>query len=410
VSIAARRPIDPRVQALVRAQLSRRSVLLGAAGLATLAACGTGASTPSGSGGGTASGPAKPSPATDRSATDKVVNWANWTLYLDYDEDTKKYPTLEAFQKKTGIKATYAEDIDDNDTYYGKIQNQLRNGQDIGKDIIVFTDWMAGRCIRAGYAQQLDAAAMPNTKNLIASQREVDYDPGRKFSYPWQGVYGVLAWNKEKVPGGLRTVDDLWKPELKGRVEVLSEMRDTVGLIMLDQGVDITTQFSADQFNAAIDVLGKQISDGQIRQVKGNSYKEDLISGDALAVIGWSGDIFQINAENGDKWGYALPEAGGTIAFDNLLVPVGSPHKANAEKLIDYYYDPQVAAEVAAYVNYVCPVEGAQQAMEKIDPELAKSPWIFPTAADGAKAKAFRTLTPDEETSYNEAFQKVIGN
>ena len=408
------RPIDPRVQALVRAQLrtqlSRRSVLLGAAGMAALAACGTGSSTPSGTGGGGSTGPAKPSPAADRSATQKVVNWANWTLYLDYDEDTKKYPTLEAFQKKTGIKATYAEDIDDNDTYYGKIQNQLRSGQDIGKDVIVFTDWMAGRCIRAGYVQQLDPAAMPNTKNLIATQRDVDYDPGRKYSYPWQGVYGVLAWNKEKVPGGMRSVSDLWKPELKGRVEVLSEMRDTVGLIMLEQGVDITKQFSADQFNNAIDVLQKQISDGQIRQVKGNSYKEDLISGDALAVIGWSGDIFQINAENGDKWGYALPDAGGTVAFDNLLVPVGSPHKANAEKLIDYYYDPEVAAEVAAYVNYICPVDGAQQAMEKIDPDLAKSPWIFPTAADEAKAKTFRTLSPDEETSFTEAFQKVIGN
>jgi spermidine/putrescine transport system substrate-binding protein len=406
----ARRPIDPRVQALVRARLSRRSVLLGAAGLAGLAACGTGSSTPSGSGGGSSTGPAKPSPAADRSATDKVVNWANWTLYLDYDEDTKKYPTLEAFQKKTGIKATYAEDIDDNDTYYGKIQNQLRNGQDIGKDVIVFTDWMAGRCIRAGYAQQLDSAAMPNVKNLIASQRDVDYDPGRKYSLPWQGVYGVLAWNKEKVPGGLRSVSDLWKPELKGRVEVLSEMRDTVGLIMLEQGVDITKNFSADQFNNAIDVLQKQISGGQIRQVKGNSYKEDLISGDALAVIGWSGDIFQINAENGDKWGYVLPDAGGTVAFDNMLVPVGSPHKANAEKLIDYYYDPQVAAEVAAYVNYICPVEGAQQAMEKIDPDLAESPWIFPTAADQTKAKTFRTLSPDEETSFSESFQKVIGN
>jgi spermidine/putrescine transport system substrate-binding protein len=402
------RPIDPRVQALVRASLSRRSVLLGAAGLAALAACGTGSDTPSGSGGST--GPAKPSPAADKSATDKVVNWANWTLYLDYDEETKKYPTLEAFQKTTGIKATYAEDIDDNDTYFGKIQSQLRNGQDIGKDIIVFTDWMAGRCVRSGYAQQLDPAAMPNTKNLIAAQRDVDYDQGRKYSYPWQGVYGVLAWNKEKVPGGLKNVSDLWKPELKGRVEVLSEMRDTTGLIMLEQGVDISKQFSADQFNNAIDVLQKQISDGQIRQVKGNSYKEDLISGDALAVIGWSGDIFQINAENGDKWGFTLPEAGGTIAFDNLLVPVGSPHKANAEKLINYYYDPVVAAKVADWVNYVCPVEGAQEAMEKIDPDLVDSPWIFPTAADEAKSKAFRTLTPDEETSFNEAFQKVIGN
>ena len=406
------RPLDPRVRQLVEATVSRRSVLLGAAGLAALTACGTGSSssTPPAAGGSAASGPAKPSPAADLSATQKEVDWANWTLYLDYDEDTKKYPTLEAFQRKTGLKATYAEDIDDNDTYYGKIQSQLRAGKDIGKDVVVFTDWMAGRCIRAGYAQELDPAAVPNAKNLVSSQKDVDYDPGRKYSLPWQGIYGVLAWNKEKVPGGLKNVSDLWKPELKGRVEVLSEMRDTMGMIMLEQGVDITSKFTADQFQAAIEVLEKQITSGQIRQVKGNSYKEDLISGDALAVMGWSGDLFQLNAENDDKWGFVLPEAGSTVAFDNLMIPVGSPHKANAEKLIDYYYDPQVAAEVAAYVNYICPVEGAQAAMEKIDPELADSPWIFPTSADQAKAKAFRSLTPDEETSFSESFQKVIGN
>ena len=405
----ARRPLDPRVQALVQAKLSRRSVLLGAAGLATMAACGTGSSTPSGGGGG-GTAAAKPSPAADKSATDKVVNWANWTLYLDYDDKTKKYPTLEAFQKQTGIKATYAEDIDDNDTYYGKIQSQLRNGQDIGKDVIVFTDWMAARCIRSGFVQQLDQSQMPNTKNLIPALQNVDFDPGRKYSMTWQSGFGVLAWNKEKVPGGLKSVSDLWKPELKGRVEVLSEMRDTIGLIMLEQGVDISKNFTSAQYESAVDELQKHIADGQIRQVKGNSYKEDLISGDALAVIGWSGDIFQINAENGDKWGLALPDAGGTLWSDNLLVPIGSPHKANAEKLINYYYDPKVAATVEAYVNYICPVQGAKAEMEKIDPELAASPWIFPDDATLAKAKVFRTLTPDEETQYSESFQKVIGN
>ena len=404
------RPLDPRVRSLIEAQISRRSVLLGAAGLTALAACGTGG-TPSGGGAtATATGPAKPRPAADRSATEKVVNWANWTLYLDYDEDTKKYPTLEAFQKKSGIKATYAEDIDDNDTYYGKIAGQLRNGQDIGKDVIVFTDWMASRCIRAGYAQELNQENLPNAKNILSDLKDVDFDPGRKHSLTWQSGFGVLAWNKEKVPGGLKNVADLWKPELKGRVEVLSEMRDTMGLIMLEQGVDVSKQFTQDQFQKGIDELDKHISSGQIRQVKGNSYKEDLISGDALAVIGWSGDIFQINAENGDKWGFTLPEAGGTLWSDNLLVPVGSPHKTNAEKLMDYYYDPAVAAKVAEWVNYVCPVQGAKAEMEKLDPDLADSPWIFPDEQILAKAKVFRTLTADEETKYSEAFQKVIGN
>jgi spermidine/putrescine transport system substrate-binding protein len=402
--------LDPTTRAIVAAQISRRTLLggAGAAGMAALlAACG--ASGPP-SGGSGAQQDNKPKPAQDRSDTEKVVNWANWTLYLDYDEEKKQYPTLEAFQKQTGIKATYAEDIDDNDTYYGKIQGQLKNGQDIGKDIVVLTDWMAGRLIRNGYAQELDLTRIPNAKNLLPELQNVDFDPGRKHSLTWQSGFGVLAWNKEKVPGGLKNVSDLWKPELKGRVEVLSEMRDTIGLIMLEQGKDISGQFSEDDFMNASQALEAQVKSGQIRQVKGNSYKEDLISGDAVAVIGWSGDIFQINAENDDKWGYTLPEAGGTLWSDNLLVPIGAPHKKNAETLFNYYYDPKVAAEVAAWVNYVCPVQGAQAEMEKLDPELAESPWIFPTDEFLTKAKVFRALTPDEEVKFSEAFQKVIGN
>ncbi len=406
--------LSPEAAAIVRAQLSRRSVLgaAGALGLGALAACGTagtpGTSSTAGAGG--SAGAAGPTAATDASDTDKKVNWANWTLYLDYDDKTKKYPTLEAFQKESGITATYAEDIEDNDSYYGKVSGQLKNGQDIGKDIMVLTDWMAARVIRQGYVQKLDDAAIPNKKNIAKAYASPDYDPNREHSLTWQGGFAGIAWNKEKVPGGLKSVADLWKPELKGRVEVLTEMRDTIGLIMGSQGVDFSGDFTDDQFMAGIDELQKQVSSGQIRSVKGNSYKEDLISGDALAVIGWSGDITQINFENDDKWGFALPDSGGTLWADNMLIPIGSPHKKNAETLMSYYYDPKVAAEVAAYVNYICPVEGAQAEMEKIDPELAKNPYIFPDAAFLAGAKQFRTLTPQQETKYASAFQTVLGN
>ena len=415
MSERSRPPLSPQAAAIVRSQLTRRSMLAGtgALGLGALAACGTsGTPTTSGSApaSGTASGDGKPQAAVDRSATDKTVNWANWTLYLDYDDKTKKYPTLEAFQKQTGIKATYAEDIDDNDSYYGKIAGQLKNGQDIGKDLIVFTDWMAARVIEQGYVQRFDPGSIPNKKNIAAAYQNPDYDPGRNYSLTWQGGFAGLAWNKEKVPGGLHSVADLWKPELKGRVEVLSEMRDTIGLIMGSQGVDISHKFTDDQFMAGIEELQKHVSSGQIRAVKGNSYKEDLISGDALAVIAWSGDITQINFENGNKWEFALPDSGGTLWADNLLIPIGSPHKRNAETLINYYYEPKVAAQVAAYVNYICPVEGAQAEMEKIDPSLAKNPFIFPDAAFLQKAKMFRTLTAQEQTKYASAFQKVLGN
>ncbi|MDX6283845.1 MAG: spermidine/putrescine transport system substrate-binding protein [Kribbellaceae bacterium] len=399
---------EPMFQQLVRAQvLSRRSMLRGVGGVgvaAALAACGTGSDTT-----GTA---AKPSPhVKDKSATDKVVRWANWPFYLDYDEKTKKYPTLEKFQQQTGIKATYSEDIDDNDSYYGKVQGQLKNGDDIGADIMVLTDWMAGRVIRQGYVQELDKAKIPNAKNLNPKLANVDFDPGRKFSLTWQSGYAGIGYRKDKVGRELKTIDDLWAPDLKGKIVVLSEMRDTVGLILMSQGVDISGKFTEDQFNKALDVLQKQVDSGQIRQVKGNSYVDDLESGNAVAAIAWSGDILAAGFEKSDpNYTFVLPETGGTLWSDNLMIPIGSPHKANAEALINFYYDPTVAAQVEAYVNYICPVEGAKEQMPKFDKSLVDSPLIFPSAADLAKVKSFRTLSPDEETTFNEAFQKVIGN
>ncbi len=210
------------------------------------------------------------------------------------------------------------------------------------------------------------------------------------------------------VPNGLRTVEDLWAPELAGKVVVLSEMRDTIGLIMMSQGVAIDEPFTTEQFNAALDVLQQQVDSGQVKQVKGNSYKEDLINGQAYAAIGWSGDIFQINAENGDKWDFALPDTGGTLWSDNLMIPVTATNKTGAEELMNFYYDPKNAAEVAAYVNYICPVKGAKEEMMKIDPELAKSEWIFPSDATLNESQVFRPLTPEEQAEYSEAFGRVI--
>jgi spermidine/putrescine transport system substrate-binding protein len=405
-------PLSPEARAIIRLQrgLSRRQILSGAGALgvgAVLAACGTKSSS-------SGAADVRPAPAGDTSDADKAVNWANWTLYLDYDDKTKTYPSLEAFQKQTGIKATYAEDIEDNDSYYGKIQGQLKNGQDIGKDLITLTDWMAARVIRQGYVQKLDSANIGNVrKNLLPALQSVDFDKGRSYSATWQSGFTGLAWNKAALKEAtgkdkLETVSDLWDPKLKGRIEVLSEMRDTMQLIMLDQGADVDT-FTAADFAKAVEELTKQLSNGQIRQVKGNSYKEDLISGDAIAVIGWSGDITQVNAENGDKWAFAIPTAGGALWSDNLMVPIGSPHKKNAEIMMNYYYQPEVAAQVAAYVNYICPVVGTKEEMIKLDPDLAKNTSIFPDDATLKNVHVFRSLTPKEETDFSTQFQKALG-
>ena len=401
-----RLPQDPQIRALVQAMgqrsFSRRSVLstAGALGLTgLLAACGTGGS----------SGTKSEVSVTDVSESDPTLNWANWTLYLDYDDKKKTYPTLDAFTKQSGIKVNYAEDIDGNDSYYGKVQGQLKSGQDIGQDIITLTDWMAGRLIRQGYTQELNLDNIPNSANLLPSLQNVDFDPGRKHSLTWQTGYAGIAWNKKAFPKGLKSVEDLWDPALKGRVTVLDEMRDTMGLLMLQNGVDLAGKWGESEFGVAADVLRQNIDNGQIRQVKGNSYKQDFISGDAIAGIVWSGDLVQMNFENDDQWEFVIPEACGTLWSDNLMVPVASPRKTNAEKLMDFYYDPAVAAEVAAYVNYICPVVGAKEEMEKIDPELVENPLIFPTDDDLANAHVFRSLDADEEATLSSLFQDAIG-
>jgi spermidine/putrescine transport system substrate-binding protein len=364
------------------------------AGVLALAAC-----APSGS--------TKPTAPPDNSANDKTLTWANWALYLDED-DSGDHPTLTKFIADTGIQVQYKVDVDDNNSYYGKVKDQLALGQDIGADTVCLTDWMVNRWITRGYTQPFTDANIPNKANLNPDLVDVDFDPGRKQSLPWQGGFAGICWNKEKIPNGLRTVDDLWSPDLKGRVGVLSEMRDTLGLIMSNNGVDISSNWGEDDFNAALDIFREQVTSGQIRNIKGNSYIEDLQNEDTLAAIVWSGDITSLNAEAGDKWEFAIPDGGGTLWNDNFLIPIGSPRKSNAEQLINYYYEPEVAAEVAAWVNYITPVVGAKEAMDAIDPELAQNQLIFPDEQTLSTVKVFRTLSGAEEQTFGAAFQSVL--
>jgi len=385
------------IQQAQQAQFSRRAVVsaagAGAAALA-LAACAP-------------AGATAPTAAADNSAADPLINWGNWAAYLD-ENANGEHPTLTAFEAESGIKVNYMVDVDDNNSFYGKIRDQLALGQDVGYDAVCLTDWMVSRLIRFGYVQDLDPAKIPNLVNLTPSLQNPDFDPGRKKSVPWQGGFGGIAWNKERLPNGLKSVNDLWDPSLKGRVGVLSEMRDTIGLIMMQEGIDISADFSADDFSKGVDIFRTHVESGQIRNVKGNSYLEDLTNEDTLAAIVWSGDITVINAEAGDKWEFMIPEGGGTIWNDNFVVPIGSTRKGNVEKLIDYYYQPEIAAEVAAWVNYITPVAGAQEAMMKIDPKLAENQLIFPNDQTLSTVKRFRTLTGAEEQTFGAEFQSVL--
>jgi spermidine/putrescine transport system substrate-binding protein len=389
------------VQLSMDAPLSRRALIAGTAGVGAATFLG--------------------SQALNTSAAmsaDSTVRFGNWSLYLDYDNKSKSYPTLVDFTKQTGIKVKYMEVIDDNDSFTSKVTPQLRLKKDIGYDLVVPTEWMAARWIKSGFAQKIDASSIPNKKNLISFLSNRGLDPKRDFTLPWAGVIAGLSWNKAKLPKGIQTLEDKVHPErglfsnplLKGKIEVLSEMRDTIGLILMWQGVDIAKPFTQSNWDSALEYLKKKIKDGWIRQIKGQSYQEDLISGDALAVIGWSGDVNQLNQQNQNKFGFGLPDSGGTFSSDNMLIPSTSPNKQGAEAVMNYYYDPVVAARVSNYINYVCPVQGAQDAMAKVNPANVKNSLIFPDSKMWNNLHVFRDLTPKEQISFSASFQKVSGN
>ncbi|MGA0978849.1 MAG: polyamine ABC transporter substrate-binding protein, partial [Candidatus Nanopelagicales bacterium] len=288
-------------------------------------------------------------------------------------------------------------------------RSQLEAGQSIDRDIVVLTDWMAALWINNGFAAQLDKALIPNAANLEPAYNGVAFDPNRDYTLPWFSGFGAFGWNKALLQDTLGTdtltsIDQLWDPALRGRITVLSEMRDTMGIILASLGFD-PSNFTDDQYQEAIGVLQGQIDNGQIRQVSGNDYVAALETGDVIAVIGWSGDMFQL----GDDYGVGLPETGGTLWTDNMLIPSVAQHKKNAEAVMNYYYDPVVAAEVAAYVQYISPVAGAKDAMADIDPSLVDNQWIFPDAATLSNSYVFMTLTPEQDEAYQREFQKAIG-
>jgi spermidine/putrescine transport system substrate-binding protein len=402
-----RPPLSPEAAAVLSAtRLSRRNLMRGvvaggflAAAAGLPAACGTKGT--------------KKNEATcqsdDKSDAEKKLVFSNWPLYIDVDENDKtKRPTLDAFIAKSGIAVTYTEDINDNNEFFGKVRNQLAACQPTDRDIIVLTDWLAARLVRLGWVQKLDKAKLPNVeKNLLASLRGRAWDKNGEYAVPWQSGLSGLAYNAN-VTKEVRSIDDLLtRSDLKGKVTMLKEMRDTMGLLLLAQGND-PSNFTEAQFDSALQKLRTAVSSGQIRRFTGNDYAQDLAKGDVAAAVAWSGDVIQLSFED-EKIKFVNPDHGLMLFSDNMEVPNKATHKANAEKLMDYYYDPAVAAEVAAYVNYICPVEGAKAELAKTDAELADNPLIFPEPAVLSKAKIFMGLTEEQERKYEQKFQQVIG-
>jgi spermidine/putrescine transport system substrate-binding protein len=339
----------------------------------------------------------------------KTLRFSNWTLYIDVDEKTKKHPTLDEFKQKTGTTVQYTEDINDNASYFGKIQGPLSQGQSIDRDIVVLTDnsRFPGLLIDKGWADKLDKSAIPNIKNLQPALQHPSFDPNREYSLPWQSGMTGIATNT-KLTGGkpVTSMDTLLEdPKFKGKVTLLTEMADTMSLVMLANGDD-PTKVTDQSFNAAYDRIKKAVDSGQVRQFTGNDYAAPLSKGDLMAAMSWSGDVVQLSADNANLvWN--LPESGGDIWTDNMLIPKGGD-VFTASTYMNFVYDPKIAAQIAAYVNYVTPVKGAKEEAAKIDPKLADNPLIFPDDETLSKVVIFDSKALSNQ-DYLEKWQTLLG-
>jgi spermidine/putrescine transport system substrate-binding protein len=327
------------------------------------------------------------------------LNFSNWPYYMDTDREV-----LKEFKKKYGTSVKYTEEINDNVEFFGKVRQQYAAGSSGGRDLHVVTDWLCSRMKILGYVQKLDKSAMPNVvKNIEPAVASPDFDSKREFSVPWQTGQVILIFRKDKV-GSISNINELFDPKLKGKVTMLSEMRDTVGSVLLADKI-VPEKATLDQVMTAIDKINKAAQDGQIRRFTGNDYVRDVLKGDSHAILGWSGDAVSMVDESKNV-GYTQPKEGFMIFTDSMQIPVGAPHAFTAQKMMDFVYDPEIQAKLTLAINYVPPVKGTKEFLLERDPKIAENELVFP---DLSGAHNFKTFPIEEEQEIDAAFQEAIG-
>jgi spermidine/putrescine transport system substrate-binding protein len=327
--------------------------------------------------------------------------WSNWPLYID-----KK--VLKLFDKRFGGHVKYIEEINDNDEFYGKVRQQLQAGVPIGRDIVTLTDYMAARWVRNHYLTPLDKANIPNVvRNLQPNLRRAPYDPKRNYTVPWQSGATGIGYNLKLTGRELHSVNDLFDPAFKGRVTMLSEPYDSACTVLLGEGID-ATHATIDQILAAIEKINKANDAGQFRRFTGNDYTTDLAKGNVWVALAYSGDLVQLQSDN-PNLRFAYPDEGAMFFTDNMMIPAKAQHAFAAETMMNFVYEPEIAAKIALYVNYLSPCRGVKQLVEREDPKLASNPLVFPSEEILAKLHPYPALSDADERTMKEAMAQVTG-
>src|SRR5215217_8619701 len=344
----------------------------------------------------------KPKAASVNHPKTTIGNWtfSNWPLYID-----KK--VLKTFDRRYGGHVKYVEEINDNFEFFGKVRQQLQSKKPIGRDIVTLTDYMAARWVRLNYVEPIDKKNVPNASNLVDNLKTINYDPKREYTLPWQSGAIGIGYNPKKTGRELKSVKDFFDPKFKGRVTMLSEPYDSANQVLLGDGID-ASKATIDQILGAIEKIDKANREGQFRRFTGNDYTTDLAKGNVWVSMAYSGDLVQLQSDNPDLRFAYFDE--GNVAFnDNMLMPAKVEHPYAAETMMNYLYDPEVAAKLAAWVNYISPVAGAKEILQKSDPDIANNELIFPPEEVQEKIYAYPALSPADEREMQDAMAKVTG-
>ncbi|MEU4688761.1 spermidine/putrescine ABC transporter substrate-binding protein [Actinoplanes sp. NPDC023714] len=346
-----------------------------------------------------------------------TLDFANWPLYMD-----PKRPELKKFTEKTGIKInSYDEVINEMGPWFAKVQPQLSAGQSIGYDLMVITNSIQfGQFRDAGFLAPLDHSKLPNyVANAAKSYAQSSYDMGNVFSIPWASGITGIAYDEKKTGRPITSLADLWDPAFKGKVGMFRDLQELGNFGLLAAGLKPSESGEAEWKKAAAK-LREQKDAGIVRQYYDQTYIDALGKGEVWITQAWSGDIFQKNVSDGTDFKFVVPSEGGTIWTDNMTIPVTAANPVDAITLMDFFYEVDNAATLAEYINYVCPVPGAQAVMKQHAAEakgedkeyltsVAESPLVFPAESDYAKLHYYVDFnTAEEQQDFSKIFDPIV--
>lgn len=391
---------DPRLLARLAANRTSRRRFLGggaaaaaalALGPSVLAACGSG---------GQSGGPTSSAAPDDGSPASGTLRISNWPLYMADG-------FVAAFQTASGLTVDYKEDFNDNEQWFAKVKEPLSRKQDIGADLVVPTEFLAARLNELKWLNEIRDSRVPNKKNLRPDLLNSQVDPGRKVTAPYMTGMVGLAYNKAATGREVRTIDDLWDPAFKGRVSLLSDTQDGLGMIMQSQG-NSPENPTTETITKAVDLVREQKDKGQIRKFTGNDYAEELASGNIAVAQAYSGDVVQLQADNPDLQ-FVIPESGGDWFIDTMVIPYTTENQKAAEAWIDYVYDRPNYAKLIAFTQFVPVLSDMTDELAKISPALAQNPLINPPASMSDNLKSWAALTDQQTQEFNSIYAAVTG-